>query len=345
MVRKVSYFKRTRVIELYLKHNLNIRKGRYHILKYFAAKEGIFASTKTFRRICERWRISGVVSDKESLTRSANTMKINEIELNELDQVIVANRETTALQAKNSLNLRASARTVQKYLNRLGWKRIITRFCQFVSTKNRIERVIFCNFCILTGEDFQYSIFIDECTVSMDKNGRFQWYRSGLAGETRSGLKSKYKHAASVHILGGISRSGRTKLMIFSGKLNTQGFQELATEFIIPFVHEVYPEYHRLHLDNASFHTKSSDWFNQNGLNHFKTPAQSPDLNPIELVWNDLKYFIGTFVKPNTIQELVQGIIRFWNEMVTRDYCNRKIDHLFRVIDTILSLNGKASGL
>ena len=46
------------------KHNLNLRKGRYYII---------------------------VVSDKqvfESLNRSANTMKINEIELNELDQVI-----------------------------------------------------------------------------------------------------------------------------------------------------------------------------------------------------------------------------------------------------------------
>ena len=179
----------------------------------------------------------------------------------------------------------------------------------------------------------------------MDKNARCQWYRSGLAGETKSGLKSKYKHNASIHVIGGISRLGRTKLMIYSGKTNTPGFQELAAEFIIPFVNEAYPDYHRLHFDNASFHTKSLSWFNQNGLNHFKTPAQSPDLNPIELVWNDLKYYIATHIKPNTMQELIQGIIRFWNEIVTINFCNRKIDHLYRVIPTIISLEGKASGL
>jgi len=42
-------------------------------------------------------------------------------------------------------------------------------FCQFVSKKNRIERVIFCNMCKLNEENFDYSIFIDECTVSMEK--------------------------------------------------------------------------------------------------------------------------------------------------------------------------------
>jgi len=112
-----------------------------------------------------------------------------------------------------------------------------------VSDKNRIERVIFCT---LTNEDFNYSIIIDECTVSLTKNGRFQWHRSGIAGETRSGLKSKYKHEASIHVLGGISK--QHKLMIFSGKLNTAGFKELARKFIIPFVNDRYAEYHRIRV-------------------------------------------------------------------------------------------------
>jgi hypothetical protein len=57
----------------------------------------------------------------------------------------------------------------------------------------------------------------------MSKNGWFQLYRSVLADKTKSGRKAKYKHETSVHILGGISRRGRTKLMIFTGKLNTAG--------------------------------------------------------------------------------------------------------------------------
>ena len=58
-----------------------------------------------------------------------------------------------------------------------------------------------------------------------------------------------------------------------------------------------------------------------------------------------MKAFIGREVEPNTMQELVHGILEFWQTKVTRDYCNSKIDHLDRVIKTILLLNGKASGL
>jgi hypothetical protein len=59
------------------------------------------------------------------------------IRLAELDRLIESNKETTALQAKNALNLRASTKTVQRYLRRLGLRRIETRFFQFVRSKNR----------------------------------------------------------------------------------------------------------------------------------------------------------------------------------------------------------------
>ena len=66
-------------------------------------------------------------------------MKITEAELGPLDQLIIINKETTALQAKRELNIRAT-RSVQNYLNKLGWKKI--QHCQFVSDKNRIEMTL-----------------------------------------------------------------------------------------------------------------------------------------------------------------------------------------------------------
>ena len=72
--------------------------------------------------------------------------------------------------------------------------------------------------------------------------------------------------------MGGISRRGATKLMIFCGYQNAAGFQDLGDDFIIPFVNEVYPDYQRLHYDNASFHgfSSSESWLQENNLNHFK---------------------------------------------------------------------------
>ena len=100
-------------------------------------------------------------------------------------------------------------------------------------------------------------------------------------------------------------------------------------------------------MDNARPHVAnfSRNFLNNNNINHFKTPAQSPDLNPIEMVWHDMKVYIGEEVKPNNLQELIDGINLFWNSKVTIAYCNAKIDHLQKVLQTIIQKGGKATGL
>lgn len=117
--------------------------------------------------------------------------------------------------------------------------------------------------------------------------------------------------------------------------------------FFLPFKNQHFPNSHRLHMENARSHVAvhTQDFFRRNNINHFKTPAQSPDFYPIELVWHDLKVYIGEEVKPNTLDELVHGINVFWNTKVTVQYCNSKINHLERVFHTVLLNGGKATGL
>ena len=42
----------------------------------------------------------------------------------------------------------------------------------------------------------------------------------------------------------------------------------------------------------------------ENGVNYWPTPAESPDLNPIEMLWNELKHSLQTKVKPRNKEEL-----------------------------------------
>ncbi len=58
-----------------------------------------------------------------------------------------------------------------------------------------------------------------------------------------------------------------------------------------------------------------------------------------------MKSFIAKEVKPTTVAQLMQGVLEFWNDKVTIQYCNSKIDHLDKVIYTCIALNGKATGL
>ena len=74
-----------------------------------------------------------------------------------------------------------------------------------------------------------------------------------------------------------------------------------------------------------------------------KTPASSPDINPIENVWSAMKGFLSRTVKPRKRDELVDGIKRFW-EGLSAQSCQRYIDHIHRVIPIVILNDGEASG-
>jgi transposase len=68
-------------------------------------------------------------------------------------------------------------------------------------------------------------------------------------------------------------------------------------------------------------------------------PASSPDINPIENVWSALKDTLYRVVKPKTKQELVMGIVKFWDNL-DNQACGRYIDHIYLVLPELVLNNG-----
>lgn len=71
------------------------------------------------------------------------------------------------------------------------------------------------------------------------------------------------------------------------------------------------------------------EFVRDNSINYWPTPAESPDMNPIEMLWHELKSFLRRIVKPKNKEELVEGIQQFWqtvtpeNASVTLGTCRR----------------------
>jgi transposase len=65
-----------------------------------------------------------------------------------------------------------------------------------------------------------------------------------------------------------------------------------------------------------------------------KSPPSSPDLNPIELVWHDLKQHVRK-CRCTTEKEIIQACQEFQNKM-TPEYCQKYINKLKEVIHIVI---------
>ena len=67
--------------------------------------------------------------------------------------------------------------------------------------------------------------------------------------------------------------------------------------------------------------------------------SQSPDMNPIENLWHELKEFIKREVKPRKKEVFVEGILQFWKTVDTLK-CEKYIRYLINVILLTIELKG-----
>ena len=132
------------------------------------------------------------------------------------------------------------------------------------------------------------------------------------------------KHPLKVHVWAGISLKGPTKICIFDGIMDAKVYTTILETHLLPFISQKFPNGHRFMQDNDPKHTSNhvQQFFQDNGVNWWKTIAESPDCNPIENLWHELKEFIRREAKPHTKDELVEAIKQFWKS-VDRHKCTR----------------------
>ena len=94
--------------------------------------------------------------------------------------------------------------------------------------------------------------------------------------------------------------------------------------------------------DNDPKHTskKAKKWFEDNDITVLKWPAQYPDLNPIEHLWNHLKKRLAGYEEPaNSIAELWESVQKELEE-ITKEECQKLIESLHRRLAAVVRAKG-----
>ena len=83
-------------------------------------------------------------------------------------------------------------------------------------------------------------------------------------------------------------------------------YTEVLNQTLLPFLRRVYPDGHRFMADNDPKHTsnEAKHFLSTHGVTWWRTPAESPDYNPIENLWHELEEYTNRrVVKPTTKQQ------------------------------------------
>ncbi len=309
------------------------------------AMEGIITTRQTIRSTITKWQKTGCTMDSP---RSGRPKKVPEDHIRCVDNAMAENDELTASDLKDILTKKFGAQTVQygartiaRIRNELGWTSTTARYCQAIRDANKEKRLDWCKKHIDEKETFEDVIFTDKSTFQLECHRRKCFRKK----KTPRKLKYQHKHPPKVHVWAGISKEVATQILLFSGIMNATKYGDILAAALVPFICEKYPDHHRLYQDNDPKHTSRyiQNFFAKNDVNWWKSPAESPDLNPIELIWGSMKMFLRDKHKARTLSELKEGIALYWSKL-TRETCTKYIDHLQKDMPIVVQEEGRPSG-
>lgn len=312
------------------------------IVEYLVLEDHIRVSKHGVRRFLKRYEDSGTIARKPG---SGLPPKLTPAIQRLIEVTMRADDETTATQLQAILAARGiyvSLATIVRNRSMLGWIYRGSAYCQLIRQQNKVKRLLWAQANL--HDSFDDVIWTDESTVQLENHRRFCYRKEGEKPRT----KPRPKHPVKVHVWGGISKKGATAVCVFEGIMAAPLFIEILERTLLPFIQQVFPPpniSHRFMQDNDPKHTSraAQAFYSRAGINWWRTPAESPDCNPIENLWHELKEYIRREVKPMNKQELVNGINSFWATLDVHKCC-RYINHLQKVLPKVIEVNGDATG-
>lgn len=259
------------------------------------------------------------------------------------------NRRQTAVQTQNLLreirDVRVSERTVRRRIKELGLNSRVPAKAPKLEVGHRRARLRFARDHQNWTSEWNCVLFTDEsrfCVNFVDGRERM-WRYPGERYNPTNFTETVAYGGGSVMVWGGICLGARTELVIVDGgALTAQRYiTDILEPHVVPFAPFLGDNFIFMH-DNARPHTANivRNYLNDVGITQMDWPARSPDMNPIEHVWD----IIGRRVRaktpaPRNVHELKLALLEEW-ENIPQEMINNQIESMGRRIQALIRARG-----
>jgi transposase len=190
-------------------------------------------------------------------------------------------------------------------------------------------------------------VWSDECKFMLyDPNGRqYCWKKSNEPIYERH-IKPTLKFGGgNIMVWGCFCFQGIGNLCRINEKMDSELYCQVLEEDFLGTL-----EWYNINKNNIIFqqdndpkHTSklTRAWLNSNNINVLEWPAQSPDLNPMEHIWREVKNQLRKIPKKFTSKEILWDILQdIWNN-IEMERCVELIETMPERINDIIKAKGR----
>ena len=244
-----------------------------------------------------------------------------------------------------------SKSTIRRKLCDMGYNSRIAVHKPLLSNKNIKDRLAWAK---KKGdwslEDWKKVVWSDESRFTLFQNdGRIRVWRLPNERYKVDCVVPTVKHGGGgVMVWACFTWNELGPLIRLEGKINSQRYiEEVLQNATIPFIKSLRPKkaVYIFQHDNAPIHTShmTRQFLEQSEIRVLDWPGQSPDLNPIEHLWDELGRRVHRRMPPpKNERELMNFLQTEWN-LIPREYYRNLIKSMNNRIEAVNAANGNVT--